>query len=242
MSRKVLLRLPSIRPSSSSRRRRSDRARPRLHAAGPSVAAASGLSLRWFRADLDYPEFVRAFGQSLWLVAASTVIASARPPCGARHRRDRFPGCGAISALFMSALTVLLVVLGIAFLRSFTTIGLSGTSIGLVASHVIIVTPFALRLALAGSDGIDQRIEHAAASLGAGAATVFRRVTLSSCPAWRRLHAGLYYLVRSGNDHRVYRLAQDRDAASQAFLYIQDNIDPTVASTRPVSLPRRPWR
>jgi putative spermidine/putrescine transport system permease protein len=139
----------------------------------------TSFSLRWFRAILDYPEFVRAFVQSLWLASASSVIAIALSvPAALAIARHRFPGREAITALFLSPLMVPPVVLGIAFLRFFTQIGLSGTFIGLVLSHVIIVAPFALRLVLAASYGIDQRLEHAAVSLGAGAATVFRRITL----------------------------------------------------------------
>ena len=34
-----------------------------------------GLSLRWFRAILDYPEFIRAFRDSVWLAALSSTVA-----------------------------------------------------------------------------------------------------------------------------------------------------------------------
>ena len=34
-----------------------------------------GLSLRWFRAILSYPEFLRAFRDSLWLAALSSTFA-----------------------------------------------------------------------------------------------------------------------------------------------------------------------
>ena len=33
-----------------------------------------GFSLRWFKAILDYPEFLRAFRDSLWLAALSSTI------------------------------------------------------------------------------------------------------------------------------------------------------------------------
>ena len=138
-----------------------------------------GPSLRWFRAIFDYPEFIRAFRDSLWLAALSSTIAiGLAVPAALAIARYRFPGREAITALFMSPLMVPHVVLGIAFLRFFTQIGISGTFVGLVLSHIIVVIPFALRLVLAASYGIDRRIEHAAISLGAGTATVFRRVTL----------------------------------------------------------------
>src|SRR6266487_6614198 len=69
-------------------------------------------------------------------------------------------------------------VLGIAFLRFFTEIGLGGTFLGLVLSHVIIVMPFSLRLVIAASSGMDPQLEHAAISLGASWWRGFVRVTL----------------------------------------------------------------
>ncbi len=72
-----------------------------------------------------------------------------------------------MTALFMSPLMIPHVVLGIAFLRFFTEVGLGGTFVGLVLAHIVIVLPFALRLTLASAVGLDRSIEHAAVSLGA---------------------------------------------------------------------------
>ena len=44
--------------------------------------------------------------------------------------------------------------------------------------HVILVTPFVLRLLLAALAGFDRRIEQAATALGAGHLTLLRRITL----------------------------------------------------------------
>ena len=76
-----------------------------------------------------------------------------------------------MTALFMSPLMIPHVVLGIAFLRFFTEIGLGGTFVGLVLAHIVIVLPFALRLTLASAIGLDRAIEHAAVSLGASEGT-----------------------------------------------------------------------
>ncbi|HYO82933.1 MAG TPA: ABC transporter permease subunit, partial [Bryobacteraceae bacterium] len=47
----------------------------------------------------------------------------------------------------------------------------------LVATHIIVVTPYVLRLVLAALSGLDRRAEHAARTLGASEWTAFRRVT-----------------------------------------------------------------
>ena len=55
-------------------------------------------------------------------------------------------------------------------------IGATGSFGWLVVSHIIIVTPYVLRLVMAALSGIDPNIEQAAQTLGASRATVFRRV------------------------------------------------------------------
>ncbi|AMJ62881.1 ABC transporter permease [Bosea sp. PAMC 26642] len=192
-----------------------------------------GPSLRWFRAILDYPEFIRAFRDSLWLAALSSTIAiMLAVPAALAIARYRFPGREAITALFMSPLMVPHVVLGIAFLRFFTQIGISGTYIGLVLSHIIVIIPFALRLVLAASYGIDRRIEHAAISLGAGTATVFRRVTLplilpGVVSGW------LLAAINSFDEVTMTVFIASPATVTlpvRMFLYIQDNIDPLIAA------------
>jgi putative spermidine/putrescine transport system permease protein len=192
-----------------------------------------GPSLRWFRAILDYPEFIRAFRDSLWLAALSSTIAiTLAVPAALAIARHRFPGRDAITALFMSPLMVPHVVLGIAFLRFFTQIGISGSFTGLVLSHVIVILPFALRLVLAASYGIDRRIEHAAVSLGAGPATVFRRVTLPLILPG--VVSGWLLAAISSFDEVTMTVFIASPATVtlpvRMFLYIQDNIDPLIAA------------
>ena len=192
-----------------------------------------GPSLRWFKAIFDYPEFIRAFRDSLWLAALSSTIAiMLAVPAALAIARYRFAGREAITALFMSPLMVPHVVLGIAFLRFFTQIGISGTFVGLVLSHIIVVIPFALRLVLAASYGIDRRIEHAAISLGAGTATVFRRVTLplilpGVVSGW------LLAAINSFDEVTMTVFIASPATVTlpvRMFLYIQDNIDPLIAA------------
>lgn len=196
-----------------------------------------GPSLRWFRAIFDYPEFLRAFRDSLWLAALSSTIAiGLAVPAALAVARHRFRGRDAITALFMSPLMIPHVVLGIAFLRFFTQIGLAGGFIGLVLAHVIVIFPFALRLVLASSYGVDRRIEHAAISLGADPATVFRRVTLplmlpGVVSGW------LLAAINSFDEVTMTVFIASPSTVTlpvRMFLYIQDNIDPMIAAVSAV--------
>jgi len=138
-----------------------------------------GASLRWFRAILQNEDIVDAFWLSirLALVAATLGVALAVPAALA-IARYRFPGRGALTGFFLSPMMIPAVVLGIAFLRFLSLLGLGGSFWALCATHVIIVVPYALRLALSSAVGLDRDAERAALSCGASRFTALRRVVL----------------------------------------------------------------
>jgi putative spermidine/putrescine transport system permease protein len=136
-------------------------------------------SLRWFKAVFAHPDFVQAFWNSVWLATWSASIATALAIfAGLALTRYEFRGRDALNALFLSPLIIPHLVLGVALLRMFSLVGGTGSFFWLVLAHVIIVTPYALRLVIAALVGFDRSTEQAALSLGASQATVFRRVTL----------------------------------------------------------------
>jgi putative spermidine/putrescine transport system permease protein len=192
-----------------------------------------GLSLRWFRAIGSNPEFVEAFWASLWLATLSASIALCFTlPSALAIARYRFPGRDALLAFLQSPLMIPPVVLGIAFLRFFTQIGLAGTFFGLVLGHVIIVMPYALRLVVAASAGIDPQTDHAAISLGASWWRSFRRVTLPMILPGVASGWVLAFITSFDEVSMTVFIASPRTTTLpvRLFLYIQDNIDPLVAA------------
>ncbi|QQO19748.1 ABC transporter permease [Bradyrhizobium diazoefficiens] len=193
----------------------------------------NGFSLRWFRAIADYPEFIHAFWVSLGLGALSSLVALLfAVPAALAIARYRFRGRDALAALFLSPLMIPHVVLGIAFLRFFTSAGLGGSFVALIIAHVIIVFPFALRLTLAAATGMDRTVEMAAVSLGAGGWTLFRRVTLPLILPGVISGWALAF-IQSFDDltMTVFLAAPGTETLPvRMFLYIQDNIDPLVTS------------
>ncbi len=190
-------------------------------------------SLRWFRAIARYPEFIAAFWRSLGLGALSSAVAVAiSVPAALAIARYRFPGREAMSALFMSPLMIPHIVLGVAFLRFFTQVGLGGTFAGLVLAHIVIVLPFALRLTLASAVGLDRSIEYAAVSLGASEWTVLRRITLPLV-APGLISGWALAFINSFDEVTMTVFVSAPGTVTlpvQMFLYIQDNIDPLVTS------------
>ena len=97
----------------------------------------TSLSLRWFRAILDDGRFMSALWLSTQLafVAASLSVILAIPAALALARYD-FRGRNALVAFFLSPLIIPHVVLGVAFLRFFTQIGVTGSATALVLSLI----------------------------------------------------------------------------------------------------------
>jgi putative spermidine/putrescine transport system permease protein len=137
------------------------------------------LSLRWFKAVFAHSDFVQSFKNSLYLALLSATLATViAVPAGLAIARHSFQGRDALNALFLSPLIIPHLVLGVALLRTFSLIGATGSFVWLALAHVVIITPYALRLVLASVEGSDRSAEQAALSLGASQATVFRRITL----------------------------------------------------------------
>ena len=196
-----------------------------------------GASLRWFRAIWQNSDFVDAFAESLWLAAASSTLAAAlATPAALALARHRFPGRDALAAFFLSPLMIPPVVLGIAFLRFFTQMGLAGTFAGLLAAHVIVIFPVALRLVLAAAAGMDARIENAAVSLGASGWTVFRRITLPL--VLPGVVSGWVLAFIASFDELTMTIFIAAPSTTtlpvRMFSYIQDNIDPLIAAVSAV--------
>ena len=192
-----------------------------------------GVSLRWWRAIGDNPRFLRSFWYSVRLgLVSATLSALIAVPAALAIARRRFPGRDALAALLASPLMIPQVVLGVALLRFFSGFGLSGSFTGLVTAHLIVVTPYMLRVVGAGLAGLDPRVERAAESLGAGRFTVFRRVTLPLIAPG--LAGGWVLAFITSFDELTVSLFLASPSANplpvQLFNYIDQMTDPLVAS------------
>jgi putative spermidine/putrescine transport system permease protein len=146
-----------------------------------------GYTLAWYAAIL--PNFAQPILTSIQLGAAAVVGSLLLGiPAGIGLSRHRFRGRGAVSTLLLAPLTVPGIALGLAIYVLLVTIDeqfgsmITGSLIGLVLGHVMIATPWVVRLCLASLTNHERSAEEAAASLGAGPLTVIWRVTL---PAMR---------------------------------------------------------
>lgn len=139
----------------------------------------NGLSLRWFEAVFRHNDFISSFGNSIRLALLSATISTLLAvPAALAITRYEFRGRDVLNALFLSPLIIPHLVLGVAFLRLFSLMSMTGSFTWLVATHAIIITPYTLRLILASLTSMDRNAENAARTLGAAEWTVFKRITL----------------------------------------------------------------
>ena len=92
--------------------------------------------------------------------------------------------------------------------------------------------PFAVRLVLAASTGMDRAVEHAAVSLGASPFTMFRRITLPLILPGVVSGWVLAFITSFDEVTMTVFIASPSTITLpvRMFLYIQDNIDPLVCA------------
>lgn len=193
----------------------------------------NGASLRWWRAIGDNPQFIASLLTSVQLAAAAATLSAAIAlPASLAIMRHRFPGRAALAALLASPLMMPHVVLGVALLQFFSAYGLAGSFPVLVAAHLVVVTPYMVRLICAGLAGMDTGLERAAEGLGASRWTAFRRVTLPLLTPG--LAGGWVLAFITSFDELTVSLFLSSSAntplAVRLFNHIDQMTDPLVAS------------
>jgi putative spermidine/putrescine transport system permease protein len=138
-----------------------------------------GFSLRWYEYVIGSSTWLGAMRISLIVATLSATLAAVLALLAALALvRGRLPFKQVIYAMLLAPMIVPGIVTGLSVYIYF--IGLVGTgSIPMIAAgHTLIALPIASIVLSATLQGVDIRIEYAAASLGAGRWTILRRITL----------------------------------------------------------------
>lgn len=148
-----------------------------------SITTWGGFSLRWYVDVFTGPES-RRFGQAAWnsltiaLIAATVATAIATAAALAMIRGGRFRGKTASFALINLPLMVPEIVIAVASLIFFTTIGLTTGYLTILLAHVTFCIPFAYLPIAARLSGIEGDWEQAARDLYATPWQAFRLILL----------------------------------------------------------------
>jgi putative spermidine/putrescine transport system permease protein len=192
-----------------------------------------GLSLRWYVNFLQSRELTEALGLSLRLAVAVTLAATVAGTLAALALvRYRLPGREVVRTFLMAPIILPGVVLGIALLIFLNRTSFAQTFGGLFAAHLVVALPYVIRTVSATLEGLDRRVEEAAASLGAPPLTAFWTVTLPLIKPG--VIAGATFAFITSFDELVVSLFLTGPRLStlpvQIYNYIEFASDPTIAA------------
>ncbi|HEV2555403.1 MAG TPA: ABC transporter permease subunit [Bosea sp. (in: a-proteobacteria)] len=138
-----------------------------------------GYGLSWFRTYFDSPLWIqatiRSFGVAFATAIAATVIGGFTALALA-NSRTRWSGL--IFAFFLAPMIVPRIVIAVGLFYLFARIGLVATDLGLIIGHTVLAIPFTLVTMAAVLKGYDQRLDQAAATLGANRLKTLTGVTI----------------------------------------------------------------
>jgi len=137
-----------------------------------------GLSLRWFVEFFRLDNMRNAFVLSLELAVLSATIATVLGTLGALFlARQRGVMAGLLQSLFLAPLVFPTIILGLALLLLYKSVGMPVFP-GLLLAHSVVGMPYCFRTVLASVQALDPSLEEAGQSLGAGPISTLFLVTL----------------------------------------------------------------
>ncbi|HEY3459733.1 MAG TPA: ABC transporter permease [Casimicrobiaceae bacterium] len=137
-----------------------------------------GFSLRWFVEFFRLDNMRSAFALSVELALASATIATILGTFAALFLARGGGTLGTLlQSLFLAPLVFPTIILGVALLLLYKTIGMPVLP-GLLLAHCVVGLPYGFRTVLASAQALDPALEEAGESLGAGPLRTFFLVTL----------------------------------------------------------------
>ncbi|MDW9356874.1 ABC transporter permease subunit [Sinorhizobium meliloti] len=191
-------------------------------------------SLRWFDELFTADAWRRSIINSLIIGAGTTVLATVLGTVASLGLRGKSASLlfGFFRTVFLLPMVVPAVVLGVGMQLMFAQYGLANTYLGVIVAHTVIAIPFVVVNVTAALQGIDRRLENAAASLGASPTVVLKTVTLPL--AMPGIISGAVFAFATSLDEVVLTLfvagPNQRTVARQMFSTIRENISPAIAA------------
>jgi putative spermidine/putrescine transport system permease protein len=203
------------------------------------VFPPKGLTLKWYAALAEHPEFIQSFMLSITVAFGTAIFASAFGTLASLAVvRHQFKGKTAIVQLIGSPLLIPSVVLGVALLQFYSWIGLAASPFALIIGHFILAIPFVMRLVVASLVGFDRSIEQAAMNLGAGHFRLFFQITLPIIKSGV-IAGAIFSFITSFDDLTVALFIVSTDVVTlpvRIFTYMQYQYDPIITSVSSIMI------
>lgn len=192
-----------------------------------------GLTLRWFGAALTNPAYMEAFATSLMVASGAMVLSLCvgLPAAYALARYD-FPGRRTLEAVILLPLILPALVLSIALTILFSSVGFTAGTIRLMVAHLVICTPYVIRVTIPVLQRLDVALEEASQNLGASPLETFFLVTLPAIRPGAIAAATLAFIVSFDDIDLAIFLANPRAPTLPVTIYsaVQLGIDPTIGA------------
>jgi putative spermidine/putrescine transport system permease protein len=193
----------------------------------------NGASLRWYVVVGSLDGLWPALSLSLEIALVSTAISLAVGTlAGIAIVRRAVPGADILAAAATSPLMMPGLVLGIALLQYFRSLGLTQTWPSLLLAHLVVTLPYVARTMIAGLSRFDFTLIDAARTLGCSFMTSIWRVMVPTlAPAY--LTAALFAFLASMDNYPVSIFLTDARAKTlpvKMLQYIEESPDPSIAA------------
>lgn len=138
-----------------------------------------GWSFRWYHSLVTTPQWRESLLASFYIAVLVTVFSTVLGTAAAIGlKRSRTKLSGLISGIVISPMVIPTVVAAVGIYYAALHLGVQGTVWAFVAAHTTIALPFVFIAVVASLESYDERLDWAAATLGATRFTTFRQITL----------------------------------------------------------------
>ncbi|MDX3716115.1 ABC transporter permease, partial [Streptomyces europaeiscabiei] len=136
-------------------------------------------TLNWYKALFaDGSKWPTALTLSAFVACLSTVFSLIIGVTAATAlTRSELPLRSAVYALVLGPLLIPQIVTALGLFLLFEPAAMLGSPLAIALGHTVLASPIAVLILIATLRGIDERLEDAAASMGAGRMTIARRIT-----------------------------------------------------------------
>ena len=198
-----------------------------------------GFSTRWYENFFTDPNWMKALFSSLQVAVLTMVIATSVGVLASLGlSKVKFRGKSLLEGYFLLPLIVPGIVLAVGLYSLFLRMDLLGTLPGFVLAHTIVSMPLVITNVMASLQGLDPRLEQAAASLGAGRVQTFFSITLPLIAPG--VTAGALFAFVTSFDEVILSLFIQSPSLQtlpvKIFNSVTQSNDPTVAAVAVITM------
>jgi putative spermidine/putrescine transport system permease protein len=146
--------------------------------------------------------------------------------------RSDLPLRSAVYGLVLAPLVIPQIVIALGLFLLFEPASMLGSPIAIALGHTVLTVPIAVMILVATLHGIDDRLEDAAASMGAGRVVIVRRIILPLA-APGAMAAGIFSFITSFDEFFVAEFLSSANTQTlpvQIFNALEFDVDPTVTA------------